>query len=36
MWKCQGEGEIKIEMHFLPDIMVKCDDCHGKDIMLKL
>ena len=27
--KCQGEGEIKIEMHFLPDIMVKCDDCHG-------
>lgn len=28
--KCQGEGEIKIEMHFLPDIMVKCDDCHGR------
>ncbi len=28
--KCQGEGEIKIEMHFLPDIMVKCDDCKGK------
>ncbi|WP_428023136.1 excinuclease ABC subunit UvrA [Arcobacter sp.] len=28
--KCQGEGEIKIEMHFLPDIMVKCDECHGK------
>ena len=28
--KCQDEGEIKIEMHFLPDIMVKCDDCHGK------
>ena len=27
--KCQGEGEIKIEMHFLPDIMVKCEDCHG-------
>ena len=27
--KCQGEGEIKIEMHFLPDIMVKCDDCKG-------
>ncbi|MBU3013640.1 excinuclease ABC subunit UvrA [Poseidonibacter lekithochrous] len=28
--KCQGEGEIKIEMHFLPDIMVKCDDCLGQ------
>ena len=28
--KCQGEGEIKIEMHFLPDIMVKCDECHGR------
>ena len=27
--KCQGEGEIKIEMHFLPDIMVKCEDCYG-------
>lgn len=27
--KCQGEGEIKIEMHFLPDIMVKCDMCQG-------
>ncbi|MDD5157122.1 excinuclease ABC subunit UvrA [Sulfurimonas sp.] len=27
--KCQGEGEIKIEMHFLPDIMVKCDDCNA-------
>ena len=27
--KCQGEGEIKIEMHFLPDIMVKCDECLG-------
>jgi excinuclease ABC subunit A len=28
--KCQGEGENKIEMHFLPDIMVKCDSCSGQ------
>ncbi|MDR2905317.1 MAG: excinuclease ABC subunit UvrA [Helicobacteraceae bacterium] len=27
--RCQGDGEIKIEMHFLPDIMVKCDACRG-------
>jgi excinuclease ABC subunit A len=27
---CQGEGEIKIEMHFLPDVYVKCSECHGK------
>lgn len=28
--KCQGEGEIRIEMHFLPDINVKCDVCGGR------
>ncbi|MDD9334049.1 MAG: excinuclease ABC subunit A, partial [Bartonella sp.] len=26
---CQGDGLIKIEMHFLPDIYVKCDVCNG-------
>ncbi len=27
---CQGDGVIKIEMHFLPDVYVMCPECHGK------
>jgi len=28
--KCQGDGTIKIEMNFLPDVYVECEDCKGK------
>jgi excinuclease ABC subunit A len=27
---CKGDGQIKIEMHFLPDVYVLCEQCHGK------
>lgn len=27
---CQGDGVIKIEMHFLPDVYVMCPECHGQ------
>ena len=27
---CQGDGIIKIEMNFLPDVYVECEECHGK------
>lgn len=28
--RCEGDGVIKIEMHFLPDVYVTCEECHGK------
>ncbi|MCL2306039.1 MAG: ATP-binding cassette domain-containing protein [Planctomycetaceae bacterium] len=28
--KCEGNGQIKIEMHFLPDVWITCDACNGK------
>jgi excinuclease ABC subunit A len=28
--KCQGDGVLRVEMHFLPDLYVECDACHGK------
>ena len=27
---CQGDGVTRIEMHFLPDVFVECEECHGK------
>lgn len=27
---CEGQGQIKIEMHFMPDVWIECDECNGK------
>ncbi len=27
---CRGDGQLKIEMHFLPDVYVPCEQCHGR------
>ena len=28
--QCQGDGVIRIEMHFMPDVYVECEECHGR------
>jgi excinuclease ABC subunit A len=28
--RCEGNGQLRIEMHFLPDVWVTCDQCHGR------